>query len=246
MVWELATTDHRHDPSRLVFLYNCQKVECPTILRVNKEAKAAATAYFKKLRKFKPVREGRLLSYLWQCSLASGTFSSGIVPQLLEHSIPLPFLKVVLTPIFGQIGHLNGALATKILVNPIRDTITFLNPNAGSHYDPFKKLIYQCAADGIQCLALSSTWVSIFLEDGFYMTAVDNLMKNGNLKALIVVRRETLKAGEVNVQLVNANTLADWIYREDIELELEEAGERRGWEWKGYLSIACLEAIPST
>jgi hypothetical protein len=121
-----------------------------------------------------------------------------------------------------------------------------LNPNVGSNYAPLKKLIYQCAADGIQCLALSSTWISIFLEDGYYMAAVDNLMKNGNLKALVVVRRQTLKAGEVNVRLVNANTIADWIYREDVEVELEEAGERRGWEWKGHLTIACLEAIPST
>jgi hypothetical protein len=116
----------------------------------------------------------------------------------------------------------------------------------GSNYDPFKKLIYQCAIDGIQCLALSSRWVSIFLGDGFYKAAVDNLMINGNLKALIVIRWQTLRAGETNVQLVNANTITDWIYREDIEVELEEAGERRGWEWKGHLTIACLEAIPST
>jgi hypothetical protein len=62
LVWELAATDHRHDPSRLVFLYNCRKVECPPMLRVNQEAKAAAAKHFNKLKKFKPVREGRYFS----------------------------------------------------------------------------------------------------------------------------------------------------------------------------------------
>jgi hypothetical protein len=120
-----------------------------------------------------------------------------------------------------------------------------MNPNMGSHFAPFKALIYQCAAEGIQFLALSSSWISIFLEDGFFMTAVDSLMKAGNLKGLMVVRRETLKAGENNVHLVNANTLADWLFKVDIEADLEDAGERRGWEWKGNLTIARLEAIPS-
>jgi hypothetical protein len=141
------------------------------------------------------------------------------------------------------IGDLNGALATKILVNPARDIVTYLNPNMGSHSAPFKRLIYQCAAEGIQYLALSSTWVSIFLEDGFFMAAVDSLMKGGNLKGLYVVRQQTLRAGDGNVQLVNSSTLADWLYKDSIEVELEEAGERRGWEWDGQLIIVRLETI---
>jgi hypothetical protein len=141
-------------------------------------------------------------------------------------------------------GDINSTLATKILVNPVRDIVTFLNPNVGSHSAPFKRLIYQCAAEGIEYLGLSSNWVSIFLEDGFFMAAVDNLMEAANLKGLFVVRQETIRAGENNVHLVSSNTLADWLYKDSIEEELEEAGERRGWEWDGQLEIVRLEAIP--
>ena len=145
----------------------------------------------------------------------------------------------------SKTGGFNGTLATKILVNPVRDIVTYLNPNMGSHSAPFKRLIYQCAAEGVQYLALSSNWVSIFLEDGYFMAAVDSLMKGGKLKGLYVVRQETLRSREDNVQLVNSNTLADWLFKVDIEADLEEAGERRGWEWKASLTIARLEAIPS-
>jgi hypothetical protein len=79
-------------------------------------------------------------------------------------------------------GDLNGTVATKILVNPVQDIVTYLNPNMGSHSASFKRLIYQCAVEGIEYLALSSTWISIFLEDGFFMAAVDSLLTEGNLK----------------------------------------------------------------
>jgi hypothetical protein len=59
IVWELAATNHRHDPSRLVFLFGCSKIECPALLLVNREAKVQAAEYFQKLRKFKPIRGGK-------------------------------------------------------------------------------------------------------------------------------------------------------------------------------------------
>lgn len=183
------------------------------------------------------------------CEKVSPTFRR-IVPYLamshrvLEHSTPEIAYKKYADFETVKAGDINGTLATKILVNPVRDIVTFLNPNVGSHSASFKRLIYQCAAEGIQYLALSSNWVSIFLEDGFFMTAVDNLMEAGNLKGLFVVRQETIRAGENNFQLVSSNTLADWLYKDSIEEELEEAGERRGWEWDGHLEIVRLEAIP--
>jgi hypothetical protein len=114
-----------------------------------------------------------------------------------------------------------------------------------SHSAPLKRLIYQCAAEGIQYIALSSNWVSILFDDSFFKAAVDSLMNGGNLKGLFVVRKETLKVGVENVQLVFSNTLADWLYKDSIEADLEEAGEERGWEWNGQLEIAHLEAVPS-
>jgi hypothetical protein len=78
MVWELAATNHRHDPSRLVFLFNCSKIECPALLLVNREATGEAAKYFQKLRKFKPVREGKSFFFLAYCSLF------GNVPPVLR------------------------------------------------------------------------------------------------------------------------------------------------------------------
>jgi hypothetical protein len=116
----------------------------------------------------------------------------------------------------------------------------------GSHYAPFKKLLYQCRVEGVRYFALSSTWIPIFLEDRFFKAAVDELMKNGKLKELIVVRRESLKAGEDNVHLVPAVGEGEQGYKELLKAKLKVVGERRAWDWKGELRVESLEAIRST